>query len=157
MTHSSLQSLGVLLEHAERERDQARVRLQRAELALNNAQTQAEQLQQYRTESDQRWNAQARQGISIALLQCHQQFSGRLHGAVGQQDQQLARLQADQQRRQAELLACELRVASVRKLLERRSGVLQQQAERSEQKQLDERSSRATWQRQADLSAAGSA
>lgn len=153
MTHSSLQGLHTLLEHHERARDEAIQRLQRAEAALANARLQTEQLQQYRADCDRRWTEQFRQGAAITLLQCHHQFSGRLQEAVGQQDRQQERLQTERQRRQAELLACEMKVASVRKLMTRRADTLREQADRREQKQFDERAARMAWQHQAELSA----
>lgn len=156
MSHSSLSGMNTLLEHYERARDEALQRLQRADGALGGARLQAEQLQQYRSECEQRRADQFSVGGSVLQLQLHQQFAERLHGAVDQQGRQIERLQQDRERRQAELLACELKVAAVRKLLQRRGAALQQQAERRDQKQLDERSSRAAWQRlQAEHMAAG--
>lgn len=146
MNHSSLRSLHLLLEHAERARDDALARLRRAEATLRQAETQAMNLQNYRAECDQRWTGQFRQGAAITLVQCYQQFSGRLEGAVGMQNQQTERLRQDLERRQAELQDCEMRVASVRKLVERRGQQLQLHASRQEQKQIDERASRMAWQ-----------
>ncbi|MEY4753368.1 MAG: hypothetical protein RJA44_1043 [Pseudomonadota bacterium] len=148
MNHSSLHNLQMLLEHAERARDEALARLLRAEAAARQAEQQARHLHDYRDECDQRWNGQFRRvGTAITLVQCYQQFAGRLDTAVGMQNQQMQRLQADTERQRAEVQHCELRVASVRKLIERRSRQISLDLERQDQKLTDERASRQAWQK----------
>jgi flagellar protein FliJ len=144
MSHPSLRPLLLLLEHAESERDQVLARQRRADVAVVQAERQQEQLQAYRQESETRWTSQMRAGgMTVTMLQCYQGFAERLHGAVALQGQQIERLRGEQQRAQADTLAAELRVASVRKLLERRGQTLQQAADRREQKQMDEMAARA--------------
>lgn len=150
MTHPTLQPLLVLLEQAEGHRDEALARQARAEKALAAAQAQQAQLHDYRTEYENRWGAQFRKGVTMTLMQCYQDFVARLHGAVDLQGQQVQRLTHEFERMRNETLAAELRVASVKKLIERRETTMARQAERRDQKSQDEMSSRAAWQRLAD-------
>lgn len=150
MTHPTLRPLMVLLEQAERERDQALAGQSRAEAALDAARQQQQQLGDYRQECETRWTQQFRQGVAMTLVQCYHDFIGRVHGAVDLQAQQIDRLQQERDRASAETLAAETRVAAVRKLLERRSEALLRSAQQREQKQMDELAARGVWQRLSD-------
>jgi flagellar protein FliJ len=147
MTHPTLQPLMVLLEHAQRQRDDMLARQIQAEKTLAAAQAQQTQLQAYRIEYENRWNETFRKGVTMTLMQCYQDFVGRLHGAVDLQGQQVERLTQEFERLRKETLDAELRVASIKKLVERRESVVSQQAQRRSQKSQDEMASRAAWQR----------
>ncbi|MEO8297175.1 MAG: flagellar export protein FliJ [Burkholderiales bacterium] len=147
MTHPSLQPLTVLLEQAQRDRDQALQRQRKVEAALAAAEVQAEQLRDYRAECEGRWGQQFRKGVTMTLMQVYQDFVGRLHGAVDSQGEQIDRLRADLARCIADSVAAELRVASVRKLIERREVAALRSMAQREQKQFDEMASRAAWRR----------
>lgn len=149
MAHSSLQPLLVLLEQAERDRDDAQAVQRRCEAALSNAVAQQSQLSEYRQEYESRWGAQFRQGVTMTLLQVYQDFRERLLGAADLQARQVARLQQQLDDARAAVLAAELRVAAVRKLLQRRQAAILLRAERQDQKQQDEFAARVTWQRRA--------
>ncbi len=151
MAASSLQPLLLLLEHAQQQRDQALARRQRADAQRLQAQQQQTQLEDYRRDCEERWQGQCRQGVDMALLQCYHGFVGRLHGAVDQQGLHIARLTQEAERAAAELMAAELRLASVRKLLERRQATQLHQALRAEQKQMDEMAARAGQQLGRDM------
>ena len=146
-SHPTVQPLNMLLEHTERERDQAMVRQQRAEVVLRGAENQTEQLVAYRGECERRWAERSRAGTTPTLMHCHQGFMGRLTAAVEMQGDVVRRARAEVERCREHLLAQELRVASVRKLIERREAALTQQADRTEQKLFDEIASRAAWNR----------
>lgn len=139
----SLRTLATVLEHAERERDDAMARLRQAETALRNAQTQAEQLRQYRGEYQQRWNERFRQPGTIELLHCVQGFGQRLDQAVTMQSHSASQAESRLAQARELLLAREQRVAAVRKLIERRQGELRRVAERRDQRQTDEAAARA--------------
>jgi flagellar FliJ protein len=141
----SLDPLMALLGQAERERDDALAAMQRANEAHAAALTQAEQLVAYRGEYEARFREQFSRKSSIDILQCYQGFSARLGQAIDQQQQVAghAALRLDQSREG--LRDQELRVASVRKLLERRLHEMRQVADRREQKQTDEFAARAAW------------
>lgn len=147
MNHPSLQPLQVLLEQAEHERDAALARQNQARQAHAAAQAQQTQLHDYRREYEHRWSAQFREGVTMTLMQCYQDFVARLHGAVDLQGEQVGRLAQVLERHRAETLAAEMRVASVRKLIERRQLALLLGDERRAQKTQDEQASRAAWQR----------
>lgn len=148
----SMQSLITLLAHAERERDAALAELRRRQIDERNAQAQAEQLQTYRREYEQRWSGEfSRSGSSgIAIVQCYQGFVTRLGQAI---DQQVRIAQAAAVRlAQAETIwrECELRVAAVGKLIGRRQAQVRAVDARREQKLLDEQASRIAWARRTD-------
>lgn len=154
MTHPTLQPLMILLEHAERDRDEALVRQREAQAVLDAARSQAQQIEAYRDETQGRWSHQFRSGVTVSLMHCYHDFVNRLHGAVDQQSERIERLEADTSRCQDDVLAAELRVASVRKLIERREAVLARSGQRAERRAEDEFASRATWHRLHDDGAA---
>ncbi|WP_157269891.1 flagellar export protein FliJ [Azohydromonas aeria] len=141
---SDLRSLQVLLEHEQRRRDQALAVLRQAQQRLQQAQAQAEQLDGYRGEYQQRWSAQfSRAATDMAVLGCYQSFAERLHQAVDQQQQASRLAQAQVDRARQALQAQELRVAAVGKLIERRQAQARLAEERRDQKRNDEAASRA--------------
>jgi len=91
----------------------------------------------------------------MELMHVYRAFMDRLNLAVDQQQRvaQHSAIKAEQAR--DALVQQELRVASVRKLIERRQQELRQSAERRDQKQTDEFAARAAWARQNLLSADG--
>jgi flagellar FliJ protein len=143
MSTSNLQALNVLLERAEAERDEALRDLQQAQSRAQSARHQHEQLTQYRSDYQSRWGQQFAQRTTTQILGCYQNFGLRLDQAIGQQanvagyaDQ---RLLAAQDR----LRERELRVASVRKLIERRNADALRLQLRQEQRSTDEQAARA--------------
>ncbi|MBX3606956.1 MAG: flagellar export protein FliJ [Piscinibacter sp.] len=144
---SELQPLMALLEQAERERDEAQRRRQQAQAQAHAAQEQSEQLLAYRRDYEQRWGARFSAEGQMELVHCYQGFVGRLTQAVDHQAR-VARQAATQAERALQTLQeQELRVASVRKLIERRMLEMRQRGQRIEQRQNDEIASRAAWNR----------
>jgi len=143
---NALQPLLSLLEQTERERDAAEADTRAADAAERAAHAQAEQLVAYRSDYEQRWNAQfAREG-RMELVRCYQGFMERLTQAVEQQARQATQAQARTERAREELRSRERRVASVRKLIEGRLREMRLLADRREQKQSDELAARIAWQ-----------
>ncbi|MBB3196518.1 flagellar export protein FliJ [Roseateles terrae] len=143
MSSSNLQALTVLLERAEAERDEALRFLQDAERRSQAARLQHDQLSQYRSDYQSRWKQEFAQRTTIQILGCYQNFGGRLDQAIGQQagvadfaDQRLDAARRVLQER-------ELRVASVRKLIERRRADALRTQMRQEQRTTDEQAARA--------------
>jgi flagellar FliJ protein len=136
----------MLLEVAERQRDLALARQNKARSALDAAIGQAEQLRDYRSSCQSRWGERFREGAAITTVLVYHDFVDRLHGAVDLQGRQVDRLRAELARSEAETLAAELRVASIDKLIARRANELLIKSERREQKQLDEYAGRMAWQ-----------
>lgn len=143
-TRRDLQTLQPVLELAERVRDDAAAALRQAERALEHAEHQARQISGYRSETQQRWQAQFRQGAAIALVHCYQNFVDRLHGAEAHGDAGVAAARRRCEAARAALQAAELRLASVGRLKERREALLRLGLERRDQRQTDEAATRAS-------------
>jgi flagellar protein FliJ len=144
------QPLNTLLEIAERERDAASAALSQAFEAVRRLQQQMEQLQQYRADYEARSPAAAGRAAPIELLRCHQGFMQRLDHALSQQRGVLhtAELRVLQQRQ--ELVAHEMRVAGVAKLLQRRARELDAHQQRQEQRRSDELALQRHWRSRMD-------
>ena len=138
-TTGALGALAIAVEVAERQRDGLRRQLQDALSGAQAAGAQLEQLQGYAGETQNRWGVQANAQRKPEVLFHHMHFMDRLHHAMGLQDSVVA----DHGRRvgmaQQALLAAELRLASLTKLIGQRRSELAQQQARREQKQTDER------------------
>jgi flagellar FliJ protein len=138
-----MQSLTLLLEREESERDAALAALNDARRQAEGARVQAAQLLTYRADYEGRWSKQfARQG-AIEIVQCYHAFTQRLEQAIVQQQRVAEHALAQLEHARALLQACELRVASVRKLIERRVQAQERVAALREQKQTDEAAQRA--------------
>jgi flagellar protein FliJ len=131
-------ALHTLLEHAERQRDDALSAMLQAEDHLRRLQFQEEQLLAYREDYRLRHPALGGRSTSIELLRCHEGFMQRLDQALQQQRGQVQHAEHRGTQLRAALVAHETRVASVRKLLERRGAQAQQQANRLDQRRSDE-------------------
>ena len=101
----------------------------------------------YRRDYEQRWSAQFKREGQMELVRCYHSFMERLNQAVDQQNS-VAEYAAQQVGTAlAALRECELRCASVRKLIERRTQEHRAVEERRDQKQTDEQASRIAWNR----------
>ncbi|MBS1179380.1 MAG: flagellar export protein FliJ [Proteobacteria bacterium] len=140
-----LQSLQVLMQREQQRCDQAQSALRRADDAARRAREQRDQLLAYRGEYQARWTAQFHQGGTMDILMYYRSFMQRLDQAVALQTRQaeLGELQLAQARR--ELMESERRVASVRKLIERRAAELAHAGRQRDQKQTDEQAQRMRW------------
>lgn len=146
---TELKPLMTLLAQAEQERDAALARHQGAQATHDAATRQAEQLLVYRRDYEQRWNEQFRQSGAIEVLHCYQGFMQRLSAAVEQQARATQQAAVQVERAQAAVREHELRVASVRKLIERRVDEHRRLGERLDQKRSDEFAMRASRNRPA--------
>jgi flagellar FliJ protein len=135
-------SLLTLLENEQRTRDEARGRVAALLRQADQVRSQAEQLLQYRAEYEARWAGQFRQTGGIELVQVYQGFMNRLGQAITQQQAQVQAVEQHVAAAQAHLAECELRVASVDKLIERRLAEQQRVARRQEQRSTDEAAAR---------------
>jgi len=79
------------------------------------------------------------------ILLCYRNFMQRLDQAVAMQKRQAEMAERHLVQARRLLLDCERRLASVRKLLERRIAELAQLARQREQKQTDEQAQRMRW------------
>jgi flagellar FliJ protein len=143
----ALRPLLSLLEQTERERDEARLHLLRLRDAHHGAQAQADQLLAYRGDYEARWGAHPGREGGMEIVLCAQGFGSRLSQAVEHQSRVAAHAAHLLEAAELALRERELRVASVRKLIERRVAEVRREANRHEQKQLDEFANRAASRR----------
>ncbi len=141
---SALQPLFALLELALAERDSSLAARQRAARAADLATGQSNQLVAYRSDYEQRWSTQFRTEGAMPVVHCYQGFMNRLGQAVSHQDLVLQRTADQLAAAEQTLRQHELRVASVRKLIERRQLELRLSADRRDQKATDEFAARAS-------------
>lgn len=140
---NSIALLQTLLQRSEADRDTALGVLRQAEALVQQAQAQAQQLHDYRGEYDQRWTTRFRESGTPELLHCHRGFGQRLDHAIHHQDTNAQHLGNRVKQARDVLLARELRVAGVRKLIERRLLELQKITHQREQRSTDEAAQRA--------------
>ncbi len=141
---TALQPLLALLALAEGERDASLAARQRAAKAAEDASRQANQLVSYRSDYEQRWTTQFRTEGTMPVVHCYQGFMNRLGQAVSHQDQVILRAAEQLAAAEQVLRHHEMRVASVRKLIERRQLELRLSLDRREQKATDEYAARAS-------------
>ncbi len=142
--------LQTLLDEAERQRDAALGALLQAEEAARGLHAQAGQLQAYRGDYHERGPTRSGRSTPIELLHCHRDFMQRLDQAVAQQQGQLQAAEARVVQLRAALLAHEIRVASVRKLIERRAREERLVAARQEQRRGDDAATQSLWRQGAE-------
>ena len=144
---SALNAMNIAIEAAERKRDAARTALQERQRAQQAAQAQMDQLQGYAQEMQERWGAQEGLAVQPEVMHHQYQFMERLQHAIGLQTRvvsdQNIRLDASRQA----LLAAELRVSSLQKVVQARQRDLALTQMRREQKETDERASMAIFRR----------
>lgn len=132
-------ALSVAVEMATRQRDEARRVLQHAQGAQRAAQDQLQVLQGYAQETENRWGMRAQATVAPEVMFHHYHFMGRLGHAAGLQsgvvDDHAQRVALAQQ----QLRDAEVRLASLRKLLEKRQMEALQAQARRDQKMTDER------------------
>jgi flagellar FliJ protein len=133
-----LQLLGLLLEREQGRRDEAREGVRNAVRAQEGAQRQLDDLAAYRGEYCARWQGQFAQAATIEILRCYQAFIGRLDQAISQQHGVVRSAQVGVENARERLVAREIRVATVERLISRRRELLARVESRRDQKNLDE-------------------
>jgi flagellar FliJ protein len=140
MSSSATDTLSLLLERAEGERDAAARLLHAASTQAQAARAQHGELAGYRQDYQQRWTQSFTQSATMSIVGCYQSFGQRLNQAVDTQGH--VANHADQ--RQAEL-----RVAALRQLIARRQAEAAKIVQRREQRASDEFAARAHLRRMA--------
>ncbi len=116
-----MDTLATLLEQAESQRNIALAAFNQARARRDEARTQAQELEAYRNDYSARWSGRfQRGGTALEVMRSYHQFAARLDLAISQQAHALAVCEQVLARANDMLTAHELRVASVRKLIERR-------------------------------------
>lgn len=136
---SALSALSVAVELAERKRDEARRVLQDARRSQQAALDQMEQLKGYAQETQNRWGMRANASVQPEVMYHHYQFMDRLQHAMMLQTTVVASHDERVIAAQQGLLATELRLASLKKLAEKRRKEFELLQSRRDQKQTDER------------------
>jgi flagellar protein FliJ len=137
-----METLTTLLEQAEQQRNVALAAFNQSRARRDEARTQARELETYRDDYTTRWSGQFQRGAALELVRSYHQFAARLELAISQQAQALAVCEQSLVRANDVLAAHELRVASVRKLIERRRHEQRQGLEQREQRANDDQALR---------------
>jgi flagellar FliJ protein len=140
---SANSSLLVVLESAQKARDEAVGELEGGKRAYDAARQQAQSLFDWRSEYQQRWQAQFRQVGGMEIMRCYQDFMLRLAEAISDQDKRVEQARLYMERCKALLIERERKVAAVAQLMDRRLVELQLKQNRQDQKATDEVASRA--------------
>ena len=136
---SSLNALNVAIEAAERKRDAARTAMLERQSARQAAQAQMDQLQGYTAEMQARWGAQEGLAVQPEVMHHQYQFMERLQHAIGLQTRVVADQDIRLETARQALLAAELRVTSLQKVVQTRKRDMALAQMRREQKETDER------------------
>lgn len=139
---SGIQALLMVLEAAEKARDDAVSAMESARQAHESARQQSQSLSDWRQEYQRRWQTQFQQSGGMEIVRCYQDFTVRLGEAVTEQDRRLDMSEQHLARCRAQLIERERRVAAVSQLIERRQAELQHKQSRQEQKATDEQAAR---------------
>ena len=149
MSASDTDTLSLLLERAEGERDVAARALHNAGQQAQAAHAQHGELTGYRQDYQQRWTQSFAQGTTMSLVGCYQSFGQRLDQAVTTQGHVASHADQRQVRARDALQQAELRVAALRQLIARRQAEAAKVAQRREQRATDEFAARAHLRRTA--------
>ena len=148
---SSLNALNVAIEAAERKRDAARTAMLERQSARQAAQAQMDQLQGYTAEMQARWGAQEGLAVQPEVMHHQYQFMERLQHAIGLQTRVVADQDIRLETARQALLAAELRVTSLQKVVQVRKRDMTLVHMRRDQKETDERAAMAFFRRSLGL------
>lgn len=132
-------ALQIAVEMAERQRDAARHSLRDANAGAVAAQAQMEQLQTYAAETEARWGMRAGASVAPEVMFHHRHFMGRLEHAMELQERVLADHVLRVANSERALIAEQMRLAVLQKLVAKRQRESDLADQRREQKQTDER------------------
>lgn len=147
-------ALATLLEHATAARDEATAQLYLMLEQVRRFSTQRDQLLAYRREYEARWSAQFRDKAAIEVVHSYRSFIERLNQALEQLDRQTRQAEQQAQEARERLVERETRVASVKKLIERRVGERQRTLAIRDQKAADEIAALKHWHARPSMVAA---
>ncbi|KQW51861.1 MULTISPECIES: flagellar export protein FliJ [unclassified Roseateles] len=149
MSAPAKDTLGLLLERAESERDTAAQVLHAACSQAQAARAQHGELSGYRQDYQQRWTDSFTQSATMDIVGCYQSFGQRLNQAVDTQGRVAQHADQRQDRAREALRLAELRVAALRQLIARRQAEAAKLDQRREQRANDEFAARAHLRRMA--------
>ncbi|MFG6465565.1 flagellar export protein FliJ [Roseateles sp. BYS87W] len=149
MSATATDTLSLLLERAEDERDAAARALNAASNQAQAARAQHGELTGYRQEYEQRWTQTFARATTMDIVACYQTFGQRLDQAVVTQGHVAQHADQRQARARDALRQAELRVAALKQLIARRQAEALRQTQRREQRATDEFAARVQLQRAA--------
>lgn len=135
---SLLKSLALAIELATGKRDQAVRVLAQLNRSHAFAQDQMTQLQVYAAETDTKWTTAAQVSATPELMRHHYQFMGRLYQAIELQKDAIQNSNLKVSAAKQQLLEVDVRLASLKLVLDKKQMELLQLQSRREQKQTDE-------------------
>ena len=141
---SAIQPLLLVLEAAEKARDEALSMLEGGQRQYDAARQQAQSLNDWRRDYQQRWQKQFQQSGGMEIMRCYQDFMRRLSDAQIEQDRRVEQARHAMERCRLELIERERRVAAVSQLIDRRHLEQRRVEQRQEQKATDEIAARTT-------------
>lgn len=139
---TSLKTLLLAVELASRQRDAANQVLAETQQVLVQAQQQMLQLQTYARETEVRWELQGQQSTTPELMTHHYQFMDRLSQAMDMQGSVIREQEGRVAQARAVLVQADQRLASFRKVCDRRRADLARDQSRKEQREVDEMAAR---------------
>lgn len=140
---SALQPLLMVLEAAEKARDDAMSELEAGRRAHEAARQQGQSLHDWRREYQTKWQAQFRQAGGMEIIRCYQDFMQRLSDAESEQERRVEQTRLYMERCRELLIERERKVVAVGQIIERRQQEAALSQRRQEQKATDEIASRA--------------
>lgn len=141
---SAIQPLLLVLDAAEKARDEALSMMEGGQRQYDAARQQAQSINDWRNDYQRKWQKQFQQSGGMEIMRCYQDFMKRLSDAQAEQERrvELAKQQVDRLR--LELIEREKRVAAVSQLIDRRHLEQRRKEQRQEQKATDEIAARTT-------------
>lgn len=136
------QRLSPVIDMAQTTEREALGKLRQYQAALQHAQQQLQNLQQYRDDYQQQWINKGQTGVSGQWLMNYQRFLSQLEVAIEQQQKSLAWHENNVSVSQAAWQQAYARLEGLRKLVQRYLEEAQKTADKQEQKLLDEMAQR---------------
>lgn len=136
------QRLSPVIDMAQTTEREALGKLRQYQAALQHAQQQLQNLQQYRDDYQQQWINKGQTGVSGQWLMNYQRFLSQLEVAIEQQQKSLAWHENNVSLSQAAWQQAYARLEGLRKLVQRYLEEAQKAADKQEQKLLDEMAQR---------------
>lgn len=133
--------LQALLDHASHRLEAAERLLRMLRRKEDEARGRLDELRGYRQEYQTRLAGQGRGGMHILLFQDYHAFLGKLEGAVGQQEEEMAQASARWRQAHENWVALRQRVKAYETLAKRHADAEGLRLEKQEQRQTDELSS----------------
>jgi flagellar FliJ protein len=153
MNAPNTESLQIMLEREESDRDALALTVRQAQDHLERLNAQLRQFSQYRADYVDRWQQQFHQAGGIEIVQCYRSFMQRLDQAMQQLTLQQGQAELNLKRQRHRLVEAETRVAAIKKLVGRRVETFLLAQQRRDQKQTDEAAQRSAWLARQSLSA----